>query len=500
MLLGSETAQANNPTSGTPAASGTAPAFRHAWRPYVVRLLVWMVLLNAGMLVIRFLPEAQGMWRNTVGHALLELCGALISGGVAYCLWVQYRVSTNRQMLLATVAFSGIMTGHMVHGLTSASSFSPWQSASIFGHQFFGVWRFIAGLLLIIAARETARDDRSTCRRFGLRMIWGSQIALILLAGSFVLLSRGHLSTHLHLTATELWGAHLILSLIRSSLFVHVLDAATMLVGLVVFTQRYLGDEDAFNDAIIRCLVLALSSTTAQLVSRSEYDVTWWVSHVFGISALLVLLIELGREFGASYSDAQSRIDHLEAVYRVSSQLGTTLDLRVVLMVLASDIADMLQARFSSVMLVDDSGEMLRTVATHGLPESPIKRNEPQKIEGSGRPGFYSGHTARAFREKRICMADDVFTDVEFVPWKQLANCNGYAVSVPLVYQGVALGVLNLFFDSHVPVNAERMRLFEMLATAAAVAIANAQLYDHALEAHPSESDTANLFRLRLAS
>jgi GAF domain-containing protein len=152
------------------------------------------------------------------------------------------------------------------------------------------------------------------------------------------------------------------------------------------------------------------------------------------------------------------------------------------------------------VMLVDDTGETLKTVATHGLPESPLKSSESQKIEGSGRPAFYSGHTARAFREKRVCIVDDVFTDVEFVPWKVLAQCDGYAVSAPLVYQDVALGVLNLFFDAHVPLNDERIRLFETLASAAAVSVANAQLYDRALESHPSDADTANLFRLRLAS
>jgi hypothetical protein len=475
-----------------------ATTWRHARRPYVVRLVAWLVILNASVLVLRMMPETRVTWPTSVGHALLEVCGALIAGGGAYCLWVQYRVSTQRQMLLAATAFSGIMAGQMVHAFTCGTVLGGWHAAIMLGHQFYGLWRFGAGVLLIMAARDRTKDSKADCRRFGLRMIWGSQAASVVIVSLVILLGRAHLTTTL--TPEALSVIHVIGRAVSSLVFIHALGMAAMMVGLVVFAARYMEDEDAFSDGIARCLVLALTGMGALLVSRTDYDPLWWASHVLGISALLVLLIELAREFGASYSDAQTRIEHLEAVYRVSSQLSNTLDLRVVLLVLVSDIADMVQARYAAVMLVDDMGETLRAVATHGLPESPLKSNEPRKIEGSGRPGFHSGHTARAFREKRICVVDDVFTDVEFVPWKLLARSNGYAVSVPLVYQDVALGALNLFFDAHIPINAERMRLFETLASSAAVAIANAQLYDRALEAHPSESDATNLFRMRLAS
>lgn len=77
---------------------------------------------------------------------------------------------------------------------------------------------------------------------------------------------------------------------------------------------------------------------------------------------------------------------------------------------------------------------------------------------------------------------DDVYTDVEFVPWRLMSKHDGYAVSVPLIYHDVALGVINLFFERHIPLNDERIRLFQTLASSAAVAIANAQLYDRSLQ------------------
>jgi len=158
----------------------------------------------------------------------------------------------------------------------------------------------------------------------------------------------------------------------------------------------------------------------------------------------------------------------------------------------------MLSARFASVMLADDTGEALTTVVTHGLPEDLLSPIEPQAVEASGRPAFYSGHTARAFREKRVCVVDDVYTDIEFVPWRLLAQCDGYTVSVPLAYQEIPLGVMNLFFDRHVPLNDERIRLFQTLASSATAAIVNAQLYSKGVRGKSEEVPW--LHNIRLAS
>lgn len=82
-----------------------------------------------------------------------------------------------------------------------------------------------------------------------------------------------------------------------------------------------------------------------------------------------------------------------------------------------------------------------------------------------------------------------------------LAENSGYVVSVPLIYQNVALGVLNLFCNKHVPLNDEKMRLFQTVASAAAVAIANAQLYEKSLANNLSPArGTASSQQMRLAS
>jgi len=458
------------------------------------------LLLNACVVAMQTLPRARFIWRETLGHSLLEVCCALIAGGIAYCLWVQYSVSTKRMYLLGTIACAGMTFGGLVHALTSAAAFGNWRSLDTVGYYYSFGWQVAAGVLLVAAARTEATDAKPNCRKVGIRWIAGALLLSVALTALVEAIARSPVRAEDVFAPQFVDLARFILRSAVSKLAPAVSIILVLVWGLAMFVRGYIQDESALSDGLARCLVIAIAAGTAALLSKHTYDLSWWVWHIFTVLALLVLLIELARQFGASYADAQSRIEHLEAVHRISSQLGTTLDLRVVLLVLVSDIADMLRARFASVMMVDDAGETLKTMATHGLPESPLKVNEPQKIEGDGRGGFYSGHTARAFREKRVCVVDDVFTDVEFVPWMTLARCNGYAVSAPLVYQDVALGVMNLFFDAHVPLNDERIRLFETLASAAAVSIANAQLYDRALEAHPSETDAAEFFRLRLAS
>ena len=465
--------------------------------PHVVRLAVAGAILGASIVGLCLYASSGVTWRNPLAHSLLEVCGVLITGGIAYCLWVQYCVSTERRLLLATVAFSGLMVGQFTHALVSGLSQYGSSAYHRWGLEYYIAWQTFAALILIASAQSSALEDRQNRRRTGLRVLSGSIAASFAIAVIIIFISRswhGILGSQPAIFAYVLSQAG---RLISSPFFIHALAVMASFAAMVVFAVRYVDQEDAFSDGILRCLLLTVGGQAAWLMSRGMFDLAWWTSHVLAVVAMLELLIDLAVEFGNSYADAQARVEHLEAVHQISSRLTTTLDLRVILLVLVSDIAKMLTARFASVMMADDSGETLGTVVTHGLPESPLKSPDPLKVEGLGRPGFYSGHAARAFKEKTVCVVDDVHADVEFIPWRLLAMQNGYAVSVPLIYHDVALGVLNLFFDKHIPMNGERLRLFETLASSAAVAIANAQLYDKTLA---TEAEVVPFTRLRLAS
>jgi transcriptional regulator with GAF, ATPase, and Fis domain len=256
---------------------------------------------------------------------------------------------------------------------------------------------------------------------------------------------------------------------------------AVYFAAFAMFARDYVNGEDQLDEGMTNCLLMLATSQVIAVMGAGNYNTASWIGHLYALAALTVLLVRLGIEFSASYADAQSRVEHLEAVHYISSRLNKTLDLRIVLLTFVTDSAKMLSARFSSIMLADDLGETLATIATYGLLEAPMRPSEPMRLSGIG-GGFHAGHTARAFRERQICVVDDIYTDVEFVPWRLLANHDGYSVSVPLLHHDVVLGVLNMFFEEHVPLNDERIKLFQTLASAAAVAIANAQLYERSLQ------------------
>jgi len=466
--------------------------------PHINRLLAWSVVLLAFVVALRAVFGRVAIWQSASGHVLLETSGVLLACGIIYCLWVQYCLLGERWILLVTIAFGGLVLGGLFHTLSLAfalggssalQKLAPWCAAGC---------KAASACALVFAARSTAVYTKQDCRKIGLRTLVG----LFVLPGCLIALAlkvmKAWPQINDALSGIPAVIMHHLMGWEYHSLLANLLFLAILLAAFTAFSRRYSREEDAFSEGVIKYLLLSVIGQTASLISTDAYGLCWWASHLFGIAALLILLIKLGAEFGASYANAHARIEHLEAVHYMSSRLSNTLDLRVVLLALVSDTAGMLSARFASVMLADDTGEALTTVVTHGLPEDLLSPIEPQAVEGSGRPGFYSGHTARAFREKRVCVVDDVYTDIEFVPWRLLAQCDGYTVSVPLAYQEIPLGVMNLFFDRHIPLNDERIRLFQTLASSATAAIVNAQLYSKGVRGKSEEVPW--LHNIRLAS
>lgn len=473
-------------------------SFALAVHAYGKRAFVSIAVLCAtiaGVLVLSNFPQR---YPSSSAHGLLEGYGVIVGTSIVYCLWVQYNVTREHRYLLATIAFSGISLAMLTNSILSALSPGPASQFYILGMRYSNGWYIAGAVLLIMAAGSDTVNDAQTCRRAGGRTL----VTSLLFSICIMVVPLVFDPEWLHLRSILLPPS---VASVLSGLWTDLMSGRSLCmlsmgcatIALITHMRRFAKQEDEFSKRLVPFLTLAVSAGAGSLASHTDFDVTWWVSRALFICGLMVLLAELGMQFGSSYADAQSRIRHMEAVHYMSSRLTNTLDLRVVLLALVSDTASMLSAKFASVMLSDDSGRTLTTEVTHGLPESPLRQREPQEAEGAGYPKFFSGHTARAFREKRICLVDDVFTDVEFLPWKVLAKHDGYAVSVPLIYHDLALGVLNLFFEKHVSLNDEKVKLFQTLASSASVAIVNAQIYERTLQ-EESEGDAP--FNVRLAS
>lgn len=454
-----------------------------------------LIMALAGCLA---LSRSTLTYCSPLAHTLVEGYSVIAGICIVYCLWVQYNVTRERRFLLATVAFSGLSLGILAHGTLSLLPGSSDLRIHTLGTSFLLGWQIVSALLLISAARDGSVSDAQTYRKLGKRTLGASLLLSVCVMTAYVVFDPRwlHLRQILPPAAWQTLGDMLKDLVSPRSLQLASIGVTTL--ALIHHLGSFAEREDEYSRRVIPFLSLALVSYVASLTSAVEFTAIWWASHGAMICALMILLTELGMQFGSSYADAQARIRHMEAVHFMTSRLTNTLDLRVVLLALVSDTASMLSAKFASVMLADESGQALTTEVTYGLSDSPLRPRQPQSVEGTGRPAFFAGHTARAFREKRVCMVEDVYADVEFIPWKVLARHDGYAVSVPLIYHDLALGVLNLFFEKHVSLNDERIKLFQTLASSAAVAIVNAQLYDRTLQAEAEENEAP--FTLRLVS
>jgi hypothetical protein len=370
------------------------------------------------------------------------------------------------------------MFGDGMLGFLSANGISIPRDASTTVQTLFSLF---AAAMFVLGAINTDVDTTQKHRSHGLRLL------LILSISAFAVIILAMESTKLWARIAPLMPTPGPISRFMSDQFlaIFLVRALAFLgfgVALVVNIASHLERRDSISYGISGCLLFMISAQAMLLVSTTRNDLEWWMSHVLTLAGLLVFLFRLGGEFVISYVSAKERIEELEALHAVTSQLNQTLDLRVVLLAFMTDTARMLFAKFASVMLADQDGQTLCTFCSYGLPDSPLSLGCPQEVNGSGRPGFYCGHTARAFREKQVCVVEDVYTDVEFIPWKILARYDGTAISVPLVYHGVPLGVLNLFFEKNIVINEEKIKLFQTLGSSAAVAIANAQMYDRSIQ------------------
>jgi GAF domain-containing protein len=187
-----------------------------------------------------------------------------------------------------------------------------------------------------------------------------------------------------------------------------------------------------------------------------------------------VLLIGMNRENGRLCTRAQDKMGELEAMYVVSWELIGRGTMEGLAQGFADALTEHLQASHSAVFLYEQDQDSLRLAAVSGE-DMPFASGKAYPIAQERRPGFHSGHTAKAFRENRVVVVPSIFADVEFLPWQLLAKHEGMIVSVPMSDVEGTLGVYNLFFPGQEKIPEEKLRLYQTIAASAGAAIRHAQ-------------------------
>ena len=167
--------------------------------------------------------------------------------------------------------------------------------------------------------------------------------------------------------------------------------------------------------------------------------------------------------------------ERLEALFSVGTEISSTLQLDEVLRRVVAHACRLMDARITSLLLIDAEEGTLRPAATHGasdaylaLPDREVASSLIGEVITSGRPL----HIPDVRKETRYRVSDVA---------KQEGLCT--LLSIPLRTKTTVIGVLNVYTGEPRCFDEDDIRLLTLLASQSAIAIENATLHRDEMEA-----------------
>jgi len=172
----------------------------------------------------------------------------------------------------------------------------------------------------------------------------------------------------------------------------------------------------------------------------------------------------------ASHELAMRRVSQLQALHNIDIAITSSLDLRVTLDVLLDHTVAQLDVDAAEILKYSDMGNKLSYAAGRGF-ETP----ENELIAFERKTTFAN----RAANERRSIIISEIRQET-MPPWFATFLSREKFVSyigVPLVAKGTLVGVLEVFHRSPIQATLEWVEFLETLATQAALAMDNAELF-----------------------
>jgi PAS domain S-box-containing protein len=172
------------------------------------------------------------------------------------------------------------------------------------------------------------------------------------------------------------------------------------------------------------------------------------------------------------HEETVRQLDRLRAMHRVDQAISAGTDLRLTLSVLLEHVASQLQVDAADVLLLNQYTLTLEHTAGRGFHTPAAERAHIRLGESLA---------GRAALERRAVQAVDPAQMQESPQLAALQAVEGFVAyhAVPLIAKGQVVGVLEVFHRSPLAVGPDWLDLLETLAGQAAIAIENAQLFDH---------------------
>ncbi len=193
-------------------------------------------------------------------------------------------------------------------------------------------------------------------------------------------------------------------------------------------------------------------------------------SHDLNLLSALALQAGLAIHNAKLYSDLEDRIGELQAIFEIDKAIISAFDLETVLQHIVQMSIGLLDAKISSIMLLDEESQELVIAAAHGLSERHINKG-PIKVGES--------IAGRVILEGRPEAVEDIQSDPRY-KYPDYAREEGLRslLSVPLSLKDRVIGVLNIYTDRPHKFSPHEINLFTSLASQAAIAIENARLFE----------------------
>ncbi len=420
------------------------------WR----RLLIWGVAVAGSSLAVGLaLPRAFYVGNGAAQAALSVLAGGTGFGACVYCLAI-FALERKARSLFAATAFSALATGAVLQAVADFHDHAPaahaWISMSA---------RFVAALLLVGEAHTDAKwralSRLQTVGQLGLAAV--AVLAFPVVVLPYVLDPN-------------------LVPVAYSPEFCRFADTMLALVAMLLFSRalvvghrRYMTHSDGLSGLACYFYVSISIGLLFYVGCDDRFDRWSTMAQVGFAASWLALVVGNGIENAFAHKEAGQRLEELEALHDVSWSLVGAGTLTELLNLFVSTLVNKLGARISAVYL-DGGDDSLELAAICGSDEAKPGTRYPLVASGPY-PGFHTGHTAKAFTSREVQVANDVFVDVELVPWKIVAADDGCAASIPLADRDVCVGVLNVYFSDSSQLTTTRLRLLATVAAAATSAI-----------------------------
>lgn len=181
------------------------------------------------------------------------------------------------------------------------------------------------------------------------------------------------------------------------------------------------------------------------------------------------------------YEQLQQRIDEQATLNTISQAVASTLDLPKTLTLITDHATRLLKVDATSVVLLDQEADEVWFAAASGIAAEYVL--EKRMAVGQGILGWVVAHG-------EVLLLDDVESDPRYYP--EFDTQSGFqaksAICVPLKTMGQTIGAIEVINKRNGRFNQDDVRLLTLLASPAASAIENAQLYEQAQKEIQSRS------------